>query len=237
MTGQALRRARKEAGMTQGHLARLLRVTQPYVSLLERDRRRVPNALARALVRVLNGSATELPVDVSPGKVRTTSERLVDELARLQYPGFAYLRRGKATQNPAEVLLSALALGDVEARLLEALPWLLLEFDRLDVSLVVREAKLQDLQNRLGFVVSLAREVAERNPVYRDRLDDLRQLERCLEPSKLARDEFLGGRANTDRMKAWVRDRSVRRRQAVECPERSKNGAPAVCWARYPNHG
>jgi hypothetical protein len=52
---------------------------------------------------------------------------LATELASLGYPGFAYLKsRGK--KNPAEVLLSALSSNHLEARLVEALPWILLKY-------------------------------------------------------------------------------------------------------------
>ena len=50
-------------------------------------------------------------------------------------------------------------------------------------------AKTRDLQNCLGFTVSLARQVAERNPFYRNRLDELRQLEALLQRSRLTRVE------------------------------------------------
>src|ERR1700675_1132159 len=65
-------------------------------------------------------------------------------------------------ENPAEVLLGALAQDDLEPRLVEALPWLVLRYSTLDWSWVVREAKVRDLQNRLGFVVGLARQLAVR---------------------------------------------------------------------------
>ena len=193
--------------MTQREVARLLRVTQAYVSLLERGRRPVPKQLARAAVLLLGGPATALPVELPPGPVSATSDRAVEELARLGYPGFAYLGGERATQNPATLLLSALGQDELEVRVAEALPWLLLEFDRLDVDLVVREAKLHDLQNRLGFVVTLAREVAEVDPASRHRMEGLRELERRLESSKLAREVTFGGRMRSERMQDWVRAR------------------------------
>lgn len=207
MTGRALGTARKNAGWTQARLATLLGVTQAYLSLMERGRRRVPDRLARAVSLVLEMPATELPLEASPDSVaELTNATLVDELAKLDYPGFAYLRNGRATRNPAELLLSALALDDLDARPVEALPWLLLRFDELDVDLVVRRAKLHDLQNRLGFMVALARQVAEHNPSYRHRLRDLRVLERRLEDSRLTREDTFGRRKTTERMRVWLRD-------------------------------
>jgi len=75
----------------------------------------------------------------------------------------AYLRSPIWTpKNPGDVLLTALAQDDLEPRLVEALPWLVLQYWTLDWSWVVPAAKRHDLQNRLGFVVGMARSLAER---------------------------------------------------------------------------
>ena len=50
--------------------------------------------------------------------------------------------------------MAVLAQPDVDARVVEALPWLVTAFeDQLDVGSMVRQAKLQNLQNRLGFLL------------------------------------------------------------------------------------
>jgi hypothetical protein len=181
-------------------------VTQAYVSMMESSKRLVPDGVARKAARALNMPATALPVAAGPTVVTENSnDMVVKELARLGYPGFAYLRNGRATQNPADLLLRALAPNESNARVFEALPWLLLRFDDLDVELVVRSSKLHDFQNRLGFVVALAREVAQHNKLFRHRLDRLRSLERRLEDSRLAREDTFG-RPVTERMRAWLRD-------------------------------
>lgn len=136
----------------------------------------------------------------------TTSAQVEDGLARPGYPGFAYRRRPRQPPNPAALLLGALAVDDLEARLVEALPWLLLRFEGFDHEVLAAGAKAKDLQNRLGLTVALARGVAERNPAYSDRSDELRRLERALEPSRLAREVTLGPSAKSERMRAWVRD-------------------------------
>jgi hypothetical protein len=64
-------------------------------------------------------------------------------------------------RNPAAVLLDALNEPDLDARVAEGLPWLALTYVDLDWDWLVRNAKLQDRQNRLGFAVSLASEVEE----------------------------------------------------------------------------
>ena len=55
--------------------------------------------------------------------------------------------------NPAALLFAALKMRDLERRLSEALPWVVWRYSDLDWEWLVREAKLHDLQNRLGFVV------------------------------------------------------------------------------------
>jgi hypothetical protein len=77
----------------------------------------------------------------------------------LGYPGFAYLRHG-ATVNPMEVLLGALLADDVDARVVEGLPWLLLRYPDVNWDRLVTYAKQHDAQNRLGFLVALASRVA-----------------------------------------------------------------------------
>ena len=118
----------------------------------------------------------------------------------------AYRRKPGETRNPAAVLLNALALDDLEARLAEALPWLLLGFEGLNFEMLVARVKAKDLQNRLGFTVALAREVAEHNPLYRHRTDELRRLEEALEPSRLAREDTFGRLEMSERMRAWIRE-------------------------------
>ena len=55
------------------------------------------------------------------------------------------------------LLMAVLATPDADARVVEALPWLLTAFpDRFHFGAMVRQAKLQNLQNRLGFMLQLA---------------------------------------------------------------------------------
>src|SRR5437899_10134999 len=132
--------------------------------MLESGKRRLTPELARRAMRVYGLPPTALPHSESTVlHTRTAAEALVRDLAALGYPGFAYLRpRTWRPKNPGEVLLTALAQEDLESRLVEALPWLVLRYSTLDWTWVVREAKVRDLQNRLGFVVGLARHLAVR---------------------------------------------------------------------------
>jgi hypothetical protein len=100
----------------------------------------------------------------------------------------------------------ALSVDDLDPRLTEALPWLLVRFEGLDLEELIARAKSKDLQNRLGFTVSLARQVAARNPVFQDRCDELRRLEETLELSRLAREDPYGRRETSERMRAWLRE-------------------------------
>jgi hypothetical protein len=141
------------------------------------------------------------PVGLAP---RVTAETLAQDLAALGYPGFGHLRRrGGAAKHPGQVLLTALAQPELEARAVEALPWLLLRYWNLDPAWLLREAKVRDLQNRLGFVVHLAREVAEHESDG-PRLGALRALEATLERSRLAREDTLGRAALPEAERRWL---------------------------------
>jgi hypothetical protein len=138
-------------------------------------------------------------------KKRFMDEWLAANFARLGYSGFAYQKRPGPMQNPATVLLEALARDSLDARLAEALPWILLRYEGFDVPRLVADAKARDLQNRLGFVVALARKVAERNRRFERRVPELRRLEAALEPSRLAREKTFAQGPVSERMRDWLR--------------------------------
>ncbi|MGH7427311.1 MAG: hypothetical protein ACREJ4_02970 [Candidatus Methylomirabilaceae bacterium] len=134
------------------------------------------------------------------------AETLANDLAGLGYPGFAYLRpRNWKPKNPSDVLLGALAQDDLEARLVEALPWLVVKYWPLNREWLVREAKLRDLQNRLGFVVSLARRLAERAGEERKGWA-LNELETELERSRLVREDTLCKASLPEPERRWLAD-------------------------------
>ena len=194
------------AGWTQVNLAKRLGVTQAYLSLMESGKRRVRPRLARRLTHLLNLPPTMLPVTKTfVWEDRPTNEWVEAQLARLGYPGYAYRKRPGAMRHPAEVLLAGLAFKELEPRLVEALPWLLLRHDGLDLERLVADAKTRDLQNRLGFMVALARQVAERRKEFERRLPQLRQCEAALEPSRLAREETFGQGHPQERLREWLR--------------------------------
>ena len=180
----ALQSARRSLGWTQKRAARRLGVTQAYLSMLEHGRRLPPPELTLRLVEVYSLSPAWLPLpsgEWKPPEVR--NREIAEQLARLGSPGLA--RRRGQQRNPAEVLLRALAQPDLNRPLVRPLPWLFLRYPEMDTAWLLDRAKRLDLQNRLGFIVSLAREVREArgkgNP------HGLVELEAGLEHSRLAR--------------------------------------------------
>jgi len=207
MKSSTLKKARREAGLTQEQLAEALGCSQPYLSLLEHGRRPVPRAMKAKLVRLLELPATDLPLRLTPPRRSSSQDWARRKLGELGYPGFRYLdRRRRPSVNPAEVLLRVLASDRCDPRLMEAMPWLLLHFSNLDRDGLVSQARQLNVQNRLGFVVALAREVARRTPEYSGRLDELDLLDQALEPFRLARHDDLGQDFKTERFRNHVRE-------------------------------
>lgn len=204
MTSHQLRDARRRAGLTQKEVAARLGLSQPYLSQLERGRRPVTPALARATAALFRLPATVLPV---PDKVAAGAPvnpvKLARQLAGLGYPGFAHLGSGSKA-NPAAVILEALLQPDLEVRLSEALPWVLLAYPDLDWQWLVAQSKLHDVQNRLGFVVTLARAVAARHADYSHAEGRLAAAEQQLERARLAREDTLGRESMPAAERRWV---------------------------------
>jgi len=198
MFGEQLKAMRETLGMTQQQAARRWRVSQPYLSLVENNRRRVPARLARLLARVEPSVATALPLDVP---MDADLPRL---LGTLGYAGFAYLADPHEVTNPAGVLVAALRHSNVPARVTEALPWLLTRFADLDWDWLVNEAKRWNVQNRLGYLVSLAMDVARRR-VDLAALSRLERVEQQLEDARLAKEDTLG-RTLTESERRYLRE-------------------------------
>ncbi|MGZ5434825.1 MAG: helix-turn-helix domain-containing protein [Pyrinomonadaceae bacterium] len=203
MTGSDLRAGREQKGWTQEESASRLGVSQPYLSLLEKGMRRVPETLARKAAAVYGLSAVTLPGEGDWETLELKNENsLANDLAALGYPGFSHLKRGRK-RNPAEVLLSALSAKDLNSRLVEALPWLLLEYPHLNWPRLTNAVKVRDLQNRLGFVTSLARRVAEKQGAL-EKAELLRQHESSLERSRLVREDTLCQESLTNVERKWL---------------------------------
>ena len=203
MSVARLKRGRKTAGLTQQQAAARLRVSQAYLSLIESGRRRTPGELARKLVDLYRLPPTELPL--TPGQAHGANDSgiMARDLGSLGYPGFAHLR-SRSNRNPAAVLLAALSSPDLEVRVVEALPWLVWRFPEMDWDWLLRETKQLDVQNRLGFVVALARQLHEKRAQSIPEV--LRVVEARLERARLAGEDTLCQRSLTEPERRWLRN-------------------------------
>jgi transcriptional regulator with XRE-family HTH domain len=207
MSPQELKSARHRKGWSQHEAAVRLGVSQSYLAMLESGSRQLPSRSVRKFRKTYHLPPTSLPLPIALN-FKTSEDAagvLAADLAALGYEGFAHLRSRARRKNPAVVLLTALAQPDLEARLFEALPWLMVQYSDMRFDWLVQQAKLLDVQNRLGFVATLAREVVERQtPNERDRVEALRKLEDVLENSKLAKVELLRKTSVGPRERQWL---------------------------------
>lgn len=203
MTGAELKKARKRTGRTQVEAAADLGVSQTYLSLLEKGKRHFTSRLNQKAVRVFGLSPTEVPFKTELWNVQAaTNEKLAGDLAALKYPGFSHMKAGRP-RNPAEVLIAALSADDLEARLVEALPWIVLKYADLDWKILIMAAKVMNVQNRLGFVVGLARRVAQnKGDVRTAALLEKKELE--LEPARLLQEDTLCYSSMTNAERKWL---------------------------------
>ncbi len=124
----------------------MLGVSQPYLSLLERGMR----PLTPALRNRINASRRNSRGD-------DANEQFRAQLGRLGYPGFAHVKRSGRRMRADVLLAAVLAVSDADTRVVEALPWLVKQREaELDFDWLVRQAKLGNFQNRLGFVIESA---------------------------------------------------------------------------------
>ena len=203
MTGQLLRKARRTSSLTQAEAAERLGVSQSYLSLFEKDKRPLTDKLAKKAVRLFNLSPAALPLAAKLNDLRAaTNETLVKDLAALGYPGYAHVKPARP-KNPVHVLLAALSADDLEGRLVEALPWLLLKFSDMEWKTLVDAAKLRDLQNRLGFLTGVARKLAEKSGDS-EKAADFKCRENALERARLVREDTLCNSRMTDAEKRWL---------------------------------
>ena len=185
MTGQTLRQARTDVGMSQVEAAAQLGVSQTLLSLMEKGERSVTPAVAQRAVTHLHATPELLPVST---KTRHSDDQLAADLGALGYPGYGYLR--SQPRNPAEVFFDALDRPDLDARLVEALPWLPLRYSNMDWNWLTTQAKVHNRQNRLGFVVALSAKVAKKH-AKRDVVKRLSQVVKTLEEGRLAKTDTL----------------------------------------------
>ena len=139
----ALQHWRKRNNLTQIEAAALLGVSQPYLSLLEKG--------ARPLTAELR---SRLKAAHPAPKHDSSDDRFRPQLSALGYPGFAHLPAARSKCRADALLYAVLSKPDADARVVEALPWLVRSYaTELNLPWLVRQAKLQNLQNRLGFLL------------------------------------------------------------------------------------
>jgi transcriptional regulator with XRE-family HTH domain len=185
MTGHALETFRKRQGLSQLQAAKLFGLSQPMLSHMETGKRNVSLEVSHRAAELFGADATALPLDAER---RHGEEPLASELGALGYPGYAHL--SGRLRNPAEFLLDALDHSDLDVRTTEGLPWVVLKYPHLDWTWLLRELKLRNRQNRLGFVVSLAKKMALQNGPTAV-LNSLEPVLRELEDARLAKEDTL----------------------------------------------
>ena len=141
---KALRQWRKRQRLTQAEAARLLGVSQPYLSLIEQG--------ARVLTPEIR-DRMKTPVE---GGDKRKNDLYREQLGSLGYPGYAHLA-GRRKLSPEALLLAVISAPDADPRVVEALPWLIRQnAEVMNMERLVQQAKLRNVQNRLGFVLALS---------------------------------------------------------------------------------
>jgi hypothetical protein len=142
---------------------------------------------------------------------------MADALNLLGHPGFRTLFYGleeETPPDPAVVLVAILSCDDLDESIVEAIPWLILRFEHLDWDWIVREAVSRRIQNRLGFMVNLAAQVAAEGAVEQERLVFLTRLEERLFEFRIDAEDALCSRRLGNERKQRLRElRSSEARQ------------------------
>ena len=204
MTSAKLRNVRRQRGWNQKEMARHLGVSQTLVSLWERGERKFPKRRLQQLGQLgVDVDATELPMR---DQLNLAKVDYAQELSNLGYPGFAHFQSGEPSWNPAQLLVNALAEHYLDRRVVEALPWLVLRYSEMDWDWVRCQAKLRDLQNRLGFTLALAKKLAVQKQ-QSDVADRLGQQEESLRGSLLAKEDTYCNDRMTQSERKWLQTR------------------------------
>lgn len=162
---------RRQNSFTQVDAASLLGVSQPYLSLLESGARPLTKAL-RARMKGVNRSCS----------AESRDDRFRDQLSAFGYPPFAHVSPARVKPSPDVFLVSVLMRPDVDARVVEALPWMVRTYaTRMNFPWLVQQAKLANLQNQMGFLLGASGSEA---PKLTDAVDALEQA-RLLEEATL----------------------------------------------------
>ena len=202
MTPHEFKAARLGKGWNQTQAAAKMQISQAHLNCLEHGKRRLTPELVRRATAVYGLSPEVLPAPEVFTLKPVNDQQLTEMLARLEYPGFLYLPTRTRKRNPSEFLLRALSQPTLDPRVAAALPWVALKFAKADPWLVENARKF-NLQNRLGFVVAIAKRAAETQKYAQ--LSDLGELERTLEESRLVKEDYLPRPPRTESEKEWLR--------------------------------
>jgi hypothetical protein len=101
------------------------------------------------------------------------------------------------------LLSYALNRADLDVRVVEALPWMTFTFADMDWDWLVGNAKKHDRQNRLGFVVTLAEELAKKKGDS-TQAEKLNRYRARLDSSRLVREDTLCHDSMTKVERKWL---------------------------------
>jgi transcriptional regulator with XRE-family HTH domain len=183
--------------------ARSLNVSQPYLSQLETGVRVASAELVRKAAKLYE-LPTALPLPEPLVVKEVSPDDLQRKLASLSYPGFEHVR-SRVPSNPAQVVLSAVMTKNLDTRLVEALPWVLGTYADLNWEWLRDRAKLNNAQNRLGYLVHLAEQTARALPEREGEVQVLSSWKNELDEARLAREGTLCRDSMPEKERAWLR--------------------------------
>jgi transcriptional regulator with XRE-family HTH domain len=133
---------RRSHKLTQAQAASLLGVSQPYLSLLEKGARPLTDTV-RARMKSVGTSQPQASL----------ADHFREQLSALGYPPFAHVPAARVKPLPDAFLLSVLTQPNVDARVVEALPWVIRTYvAKMNLPWLIQQAKLRNLQNQMGFL-------------------------------------------------------------------------------------
>lgn len=203
MTSTDWRAGRVNTGLTQAKAAQQLGISQAYLSQLENGSRKAAEACSRKAADLYGLPPTVLPLPSNPEEV--SPDEIQVELAAAGYPGFSHVRAPVKT-NPAKVVYGTVVKRDVDTRLVEALPWVLSTYPDLNWVWLRDQVKLRNAQNRLGYLLFLAKQLAASDPARHGAVEILTAWEKDLEDSRLATEGTLCRDSMPEAEKLWLRE-------------------------------
>jgi transcriptional regulator with XRE-family HTH domain len=186
------------AGLTQVEAAEALGISQTYLSMIEKG--------ARPLTAKLQQRLKNLSRESAWNRQTVKDRELQLELADLGYPLFAHLKQSPHHVDPAMFLVRALRQPDLDARVTAGLPWVSAHYQAcVDWDWMVRQAKLDNLQNRLGFLLDLSVAVATITPRTERALNLMTKARSDLDKARLLIESTFCWDSMPDATRVWIR--------------------------------